>query len=110
MKQAFIVSTECPMPCTEVVFAKSLETERVFAVCTSCGCAWFEPQHEQWEIGDLGNCVIDPTEYAPRGFVLATQEEIKQAGFETLVVDVQDGEEWEKEFAWYSKKYCRRHL
>lgn len=95
------------MPCTEVVFAKSLGSGQVFAVCTSCGCAWFEPQHESWEVGNLGNCVIDPKEYAPEGFVLATQDEIQQAGFDSLIVAIQDGEQWEKDFAWYSEKYCK---
>lgn len=93
------------MPCMEVVFAKSLESWQVFGVCTSCGCVWFEPTHERWEVGDLGNCVIDPKEYAPDGFVLATQDEIRRAGFETLVVAVQDGVEWEKDSARYSEKH-----
>ncbi|MCH8044101.1 MAG: hypothetical protein IID44_10340 [Planctomycetes bacterium] len=106
MSEAFIVTHDCPMPCLEVVFAKCKATERVFAVCTSCGCAWFEPQHETWAPGNLGNCVIDPKEYAPKGFVVASHSEIRKAGFESLIIEVQDGEKWAEDFDWYSNKFC----
>jgi hypothetical protein len=90
----------------EVVFAKCKLTGRIFAVCTGCGCAWFEPQHETWELGNLSNCAYDLNVYAPEGFVLATRDEMRQAGFEPLIVDVQDGEKWAKDFEWYCRQYC----
>ena len=77
----------------------------MFAVCTSCGCAWFEPQFETWKQGDLGNCLTNYHEYAPQGFVVASLNEIRDAGLESVIVDVRDYAKWVEEFRWFNHKY-----
>jgi hypothetical protein len=109
MRQAYIAAQYCPMPCVEVVFAKCRASGCVFAFCSHCGCAWFAPEQETWQLGDLGNCVWDYHRYAPGGVELATLDDIRQVGFESLVVEIQDGERWVKEFEWFNRKnYPRR--
>ncbi len=105
MMDAYIAALYCPMACVEVVFATCRASGRVFAVCTSCGCAWLEPQYETWRLGDVANCVVNYHEYAPMGFTLATREEVHRAGFETLVVEIQDGAAWAADFARFHAKY-----
>ncbi len=99
MGEAFIAASWCPLGCVEVVFAKCNATSRVFAVCTACGCAWFDPHRGCWEPDDFGECVSEYHEYAPQGFVLASRDEIRQVGFEHLIVEVQSGAKWAENFS-----------
>ena len=108
MAQSYLAAYYCPMGCMEVVFAKCTKSNRVFAVCTACGLGWFEPQKETWEQGDLGDCLTDYREYAPQGFVVATLIEIRDAGFESAIVDVQDGPRSADDFDWFNKKHYGR--
>ena len=49
--------------------------------------------------------MIDYREYAPRGFALASRDEIRHAGFEDRVVGTRDGVAWAAEFAWFNARY-----
>jgi antirestriction protein len=108
MAQSYLAAYYCPMGCCEVVYAKCTKSNRVFAICTACGCAWFEPQNETWELGDLGNCLTNYHEYAPQGFSVASLTEIREAGFESAIVNVQVGSRSADDFDWFNRKYYGR--
>jgi len=105
VEDAYVAANYCLFGCVEVVFARCHATGRVFAVCTGCGCAWFDPQPRSPEPGDLGDCVVDYREYAPQGFALASRAEIRHAGFESRIVGTRDGARWAAEFAWFNARW-----
>ena len=64
----------------DAMFVRALGTGRVFFACPLCGIAWVTPPQP---------CVVDtidePTVFAPGGYTVAGEDEIKAAGLWHLV-------------------------
>jgi hypothetical protein len=62
------------------IFVKGLENEKVFLACPECGCAWSTPPQ-----AFVVDTIDAPSVFAPKGFRLATRDEIASAGFGDLM-------------------------
>src|SRR5689334_6075174 len=62
------------------IFVKDLESRRIFLACPECGCAWSKPPE-----ASVVDTIDAPSAFAPRGFCLATRDEIASAGLADLI-------------------------
>ena len=66
---------------SEAFLVQDIKSKRIFFACPACGIGWSKPP----QIGHVDT--IDPISvFAPTGIVFPTQEAIRLAGLEELVV------------------------
>jgi hypothetical protein len=57
------------------IFVRALDDGKVFLACPECGCAWSKPPK-----AFVVDTIDAPSALAPKGFCLATPDEIASAG------------------------------
>ena len=94
MPKVYVVAELCPMPChMPVIFVKCQASDRVFAWCVTCGCAWAEPAKKSWQRGELGD-FSHPCLIAEGAIELPAREDIARSGYEQLIVSEMEADMW----------------
>jgi hypothetical protein len=91
--KVYVVSECCPVGCgVDVVLLAVLDRQTLFAFCDSCGCTWADPRDAAFERGV--NEITGLPQRAPGGIELATGDQVKAAGLESIVLKVVSDREW----------------
>lgn len=73
----------CPVcyDSSDIIFLKSIASSQVFFSCYACGCAWNYLPNDDALLDSM------PLDIAPEGFALADLNDIKVAGFVSLIAE-----------------------
>lgn len=79
---SYSAGRDCPIcfDSSDIVFLKNTSTNQVFFACYACGCAWSKPPAEDEEFD-----ILEPKDFAPEGFELASLSDIESANLKELI-------------------------